>query len=64
MNTFITLDIVDQLLALLWLCTVSPMSIVQLLRSIVHDKSYSLSFYDLLTGISITILIVDGLPKF
>jgi hypothetical protein len=60
MNT----DFYGQLFSLVWILTVGPMTIIQLLRALIHDRGYSVGYIDFVTGVSATTLILLGLPKF
>jgi len=59
-----TVYFIIQLFSLIWVITVCPMIITQLLRALIHDRSYSCTVIDLMTGVSAVALVLLGLPKF
>jgi hypothetical protein len=39
-----------------------PYNITVILRSIIHDRSYVHTIYDIMSGLSIILLILKGIP--
>lgn len=55
-------EIIAQYIALFWAVTIAPYNFSVLIRATVFDRGYSYGLYDIMTGSSIFVLVVTGLP--
>lgn len=53
---------VARYVALSWMLMVGPFNFAMLIRSVVHDRGYSISATDFMSGACLTALIVLGVP--
>lgn len=56
------IEIIAQYVALLWVVTMGPWNFSVLIRAMMYDRNYIYSLTDTMTGASIFVLLVAGLP--
>lgn len=58
-----TLYFVLQLISIAYLSTFGPVFLSTMARCVVHDRSYTIGYYDMIMGACVMCLVVLGLPK-
>jgi len=57
-----TFDLAMMYVSLLWVISFGPYNFSVIIRSVVHDRRYAFSRLDIMTGVSIFAILVNGFP--